>query len=160
MILLVVVEGEGDKKFFDYVIYKILQQSKPRVKIQVANGIDKILAMLPDVCKLQDQYFKIIAIVDRDKMHEPFGEGTRSKRLRELLKSYPHLRAFLVRDNLEDLIRDCLPAQKKREFNDKIKQSKPVAALWAIKQNLNVDKLKNKIADLERYLRCQQQKEV
>jgi len=159
MILLVVVEGPGDKDFFEHVLYEILQLRK--VKVQAANGIDRMLGrMLPDVCELQDQYFKVIAIVDRDKMHEPFGKGRRSDRLQELLKIYPHFRAFLVRDNLEDLIRDCLHPPKKKEFNERLQRSKRAAAQWAIKQDLDVNILKNKTSDLEGYLRCQQQKEI
>jgi hypothetical protein len=116
---------------------------------------------LPDVCKVQNLYFKVIAIVDSDEMHEPSGKGTRISRLQELLKSYKHLRAFPVRDNLEDLIQNCLPPQKRREFNDKIHaRLKLAAAQWAIKQDLDVDTLKNKLVDLEGYLRCQQQKEI
>jgi hypothetical protein len=161
MILLVVVEGQGDKDFFEYVLYEILRQSKHKVEVKAALGINKMLdSMLPHVCKLQNQYFKVIAIVDRDKMHEPSGKGTRISCLQELLKSYKHLRAFLVRDKLEDLIQNCLPPQKRREFNDKIHGSKPAAAQWAIKQDLDVDTLKNKLVDLEGYLRCQQQKEI
>jgi hypothetical protein len=170
MILLVVVEGRADKCFFEHVFEHVLdetlQQREPEVKVKVqeAQGIDRMLkSTLPDVCKLQDLYFKVIAIVDSDEMHKPFGKGTRISRLQELLKSYKHLRAFPVRDNLEDLIQNCLPPQKRREFNDKIHaRSKLAAAQWAIRkeQGLDVDTLKNKLADLEGYLRCQQQKEI
>jgi hypothetical protein len=168
MILLVVVEGRADKCFFEHVFEHVLdetlQQREPEVKfkVQEAQGIDRMLkSTLPDVCKLQDLYFKVIAIVDSDEMHKPFGKGTRISRLQELLKSYKHLRAFPVRDNLEDLIQNCLPPQKRREFNDKIHaRLKLAAAQWAIKQDLDVDTLKNKLVDLEGYLRCQQQKEI
>jgi hypothetical protein len=135
---------------------------KSKLKFETLKELTKMLdRTLPHVCKLQNHYFKVIAIVDSDEMHEPSGKGTRISRLQELLKSYKHLRAFPVRDNLEDLIQNCLPPQKRREFNDKIHaRSKRAAAQWAIKQDLDVDTLKNKLVDLEGYLRCQQQKEI
>jgi hypothetical protein len=171
MILLVVVEGLSDKCFFEYVFEHVLcetletlRQREPKVEVKVreAKGIDEMLKRtLPDVCKVQNLYFKVIAIVDSDEMHKPFGKGTRISRLQEFLKSYKHLRVFPVRDNLEGLIQNCLPPQKRREFNDKIHaRLKLAAAQWAIKQDLDVDTLKNKLVDLEGYLRCQQQKEI
>jgi|GEM_PF-1893087 len=156
--ILLVVEGESDGVFFEYAMS---QQSSlyPEVQIIYADGIDKMLqSTLPDAIKFlkQDLYTKVIAIFDWDKMHEPYGKhSTRIERLQELLREHPRVGGFPVRNNLEDLIENCLNQSQKAEFQKRKHKSKLAAVRWAIKQDLDQHQLKAKLTDLQKSLQCQ-----
>lgn len=156
--IMLVVEGESDKVFFEYVRDSVLQQTK--FEVTYARGIDRMLQReLPDAIRLLQQglYTKVIAVFDTDEMSKPYdSKKTRFERLRELLKS-PNLPigGFAVRNNLEDLIKDYLPTELRQEFKERLKrQGKPTAIKWAIKQNLDQNNLRARLADLQRSLNC------
>lgn len=158
--ILLVVEGESDQKFFEYVRDRVLQQSSAPIKIADAKGIVRMLQKeLPDAISLlqRDLYTKVIAVFDHDKMNEPYNkQSTRIERLRELLWEDPRVGGLPIRENLEDLIQDCLPNERRKEFKERInRQGKPTAIQWAIKQNLDQDKLRARLTDLQRSLYCQ-----
>lgn len=159
--ILILVEGEDGPIFFEHVIYQILQRPRSQVRILSGGGIDTMLARnLPDACTLKNQYTKVIAIFDTDKMHEPHNKTeTRIACLRKLCNSYSQLGGFPVREKLEDLIKACLPVDKRNDFRDKRQESKKVAVKWALKQHLDESILEAKVADLKRSLNCQLQRD-
>lgn len=160
--ILLVVEGRSDQVFFDHVLNKVLKANRSEVRIKSSNGIDKMLiGTLPDACKLLGTiYTKVIAAFDVDEMKKRHTQSKRRiQRLEEILRQYPQAGGFPVRDNLEDLIGDCLPKDQRRSFRKRVKaESKVVAAEWALKQELNETELKSRVADLEASLNCNLQK--
>lgn len=158
--ILLVVEGESDRIFFEYVRDVVWQQSPDQVKITDSRGIDIMLQRtLPDAIKLlklkQGLCDKVIAVFDWDEMHESHGKKTRIERLQELLQMHPRVGGVPVRENLEDLIRSCLDQTYRVKFEELKHKSKLAAVKWAIKQDLDQSQLKARLTDLQRSLQCQ-----
>lgn len=159
--IVLVCEGASDATFFEYVIRTVLR-SESQLKIINSYGIDNMLkesgALSDAIRRLQrgSRVTKVIAVFDWDKMHEPYGKRRRIERLRELLQQHPYVGGFPVRENLEDLVQNCLPHERRSEFENQLKnEGKETAVKWAIRQNLDQEKLKVSLTDLQRSLDCQ-----
>jgi hypothetical protein len=157
--ILLIVEGASDKIFCEHLLRDLLQISD-KIVVEQTRGIDRMLReTLPHAIRLLQAslYTKVIAIFDRDKMNEPYDKKkTRIERLRELVHQHPSVGGFPFRENLEDLIQNCLrPATKRRDFWERVRRSKEVAVRWAIKhKHLDEDLLRNRLTDLQRSLNC------
>ncbi|MCS7198710.1 MAG: hypothetical protein NZ930_08620 [Candidatus Bipolaricaulota bacterium] len=67
--IVLIVEGEGDKIFFEYVRDVVFQQSPVQIEIACAQGINRMLKEeLPNAISFLQQglYTKVIAVFDED----------------------------------------------------------------------------------------------